>query len=238
MADPERKMSDVSLLYCEDPVNDPGGGIKERSRTLEKSYRPDLPQLANAWHCVSNADGKGTYKVQQKDLPNISPYCWMLVGENEGADNKWHSAKMRVGDFLELNGAPGWPAFGPTQFVDMAPHQPGNLNHITQDGSENNGSGAAWAYPNSTLLFKAQLAGDPFGETYKASDLTYTWRISRGPLFVADLNVQAATINFTGGAGETAMLNIKITHAPTGKEVNGDLTIMGQNPDSLKTEDS
>lgn len=226
MADPTRKMSDVSLLYCEDPVNDPGGGVKERSRTLEKSYRPDLPQLANAWHCVSNADGNGTYKVQQKDLPNISPYCWMLVGENEGADNQWHSAKMRVGDFLELNGVTGWPPFGPAEFVDMAPHQPGNLNHIT---SNKDGTGTAWAYPNTPIIIKAQSSGDPTNAVYPISECTFAWRISSGPVFINDLNVQAPTFNFTGVGGEMAQITVQMTHTPTGAKAEGILIILGEN---------
>lgn len=219
-----KKTADVCLYYCEDPKNDPGGGRKARIRTLNKSYRPDLPQTANAWHCVSGPDGTGTYKVLQKDLPSISPNCWMLVGENVG-DDQWISARYKVGDYLELNGTTGWPAFGPVEFVDLAPHQPGNINHITNNAI--NGTGTAWAYPNEAIIIKAQSSGDP---TYLNSECTFSWRISAGmPVFANDLTVQAPTFTFTGGGGEVAQVTVKITHTPTGKEADGILVILGEN---------
>ena len=228
----EKKHSDIALLYCEDPKNDPGGGRKERMRTLNKSYRPDLPQFADAWMCVSGPDGTGTYKVLQKDLPNISPLCWILVGECVEED-QWVSARHRVGDYLELNGTTGWPAFGPVEFVDMAPHQPGNINHITNNAL--NGTGTAWAYPNESIIIKAQSSGDPTNAVYPISECTFLWRISQGPVSANDLTVQAPTFTFTGGGGEVAQITIKITHTPTGKEADGILVILGENEEFSAT---
>ena len=219
------KTSNVALLYCEDPVNDAAGGWKNRSRTLNKSYRPDLDNLANAWMCVSGPDGKGTYKVQQKDLTKISPNCWMLVGQILSEDH-WKSARYKVGDYLELNGTPGWPAFAPVEFVDMAPHQPGNLDHITNN---NNGTGTAWAYPNTPIIIKAQSSGDPTNAVYPISECDFTWRISSGPVFINDVNVQAPTFNFTGGGGEMAQITVQMTHNPTGQRAEGLLIILGEN---------
>ena len=220
------KTSNVALIYAEDPKNDPGGGWKPRSRTLEKSYRPDLPNFANGWMCVSGPDGTGTYKVKQQDLTKISPNCWMLVGENVG-DNQWVSARYKVGDYLEQNGTTGWPALAPVEFVDMAPHQPGNLNHITNNAI--NGTGTGWAYPNKAIIIKAQSANDPTNAAYPISECTFIWRVSSGPVFANDLTVQAPTFTFTGGGGEVAQITVKITHTPTGKEADGILVILGEN---------
>ena len=129
-----RKTADVALLYCEDPKNDIGGGYKTRSRTLNKSYRPDLPNFANGWMCVSGPDGTGTYKIQQKDLHKCNINCWMLVGENIG-DDQWHSAKITVGQYLSLNNF-SLPDPGPIGFVDKGNGE----NHVSNPE-------AAWAYP-------------------------------------------------------------------------------------------
>ena len=219
------KKADLALIYCEDPTNDPEGGQKPRVRTLTESYLPNLSQFANGWHLVSNDKGRYNYKIKQKDLPTISPSCWILVGESQG-ENHWTSARMRVGDFLEANGVEGWPAFGPPEFVDMAPHQPGNINHIT-DNSD--GTGTGWAYNNKPIVIKVVIASDPHGEIYKASDMTYQWRISAGsPVFCPLTDVQAPTITFFGRVGDVARLTVTLTHTPTGKEVTGTLVIVGQ----------
>ena len=228
MEEQVKKHADVAMLYCEDPKNDLAGGFKPRMRTLNKSYKPDIENVTNGWHCVSGPDGTGTYKVQQKDLTKISPNCWMLVGECVGED-QWVSAKYRVGDYLDLNGTTGWP-FGPIQYVDMAPYQPGDIDHILQSGSNTNGSGTCWAYKNEMLHIEARLDNDPLGDAYKLDDLEYTWRVSRGPVTVDGLKEREVIIIFKGNGAETAVMTVSIVHTPTGKKVEGDFTIMGQNP--------
>ena len=222
--DPEvKKKSDVCLIYAEDPVNDPGGGWKERSRTIEKCYRPDLPQLANAWMCVSDPDGQGTYKVQQKDLTKISPNCWMLIGENEGIDDHWHSAKITVGQFLALNGA--GPKIGEVTFFDMAPICPpygSCLSHITDE------SGSAWAFPNEELNI-----GTSVGGPFKPADLNFRWSTGTANTIaiISDNKKQDVRFKFKGAGGGFGSLVLTISD-PYGGTVDTSLMVVGQNPDS------
>ena len=220
-----RKKSDVALLYCEDPVNDPGGGWKTRSRTIEKSYRPDLPQLANAWMCVSDEDGKGTYKVQQKNLTKISPSCWMLCGENEGIDDHWHSAKITVGQFLVLNDAA--PEIEGVTFFDMSPICPpygSCTSHITDE------SGSAWAFPNEELWIGTSVSG-PF----KPADLRYRWSTGT-PTAISissDNSKQDVKFVFKGAGGGYGALSLIVTD-PYGGEKGVTLTVLGQNAKSTE----
>ena len=96
------KTSDVTLFYCEDPRNDPGGGFKSRYRTLNKSYRPDMPQTANGYHCVTTPDMQGTFKIQQKYLNRTThAEYWMHVGMNVGPD-QWVGAKVKIKDWFRV----------------------------------------------------------------------------------------------------------------------------------------
>ena len=208
-----RKSSDVCLLYCEDPVNDPGGGWKTRSRTLEKSYRPDLPQVANAWHCVSGPDGTGTYKIQQKDLHKCNVNCWMLVGEIESEDH-WHSAKITVGQFLELNNF-SLPDPGPIGFVDKG----GGENHVANPD-------AAWANPGEILTL-----GMTWNNFFSEDEMTFLWTVNSGPATITEGETSSvAKIQFTGAAGEWVQLGAKVQYK---NDINiyatGRLMILGQN---------
>ena len=227
--EPIKKTSDVALLYCEDPVNDPDGGWKSRYRTLEKAYRPDLPQVANAWHCVSDPDGNGTYKIQQKDLHKCNVNCWMLVGENVG-DDQWTSAKMTVGDFLSLNSFT-LPEIGDITYIDMNPVQipmGPPRSHITDP------KGTAWAYPGETLKFMCNWSNSAF---FKASDLTFQWTVNNGPVrFKEGAQRQDPHIIFDGGAGEVAQIGLRLTYKDdAGVWSSSRLTIMGQAPSKSPT---
>ena len=217
-----KKSSDVALLYCEDPVNDIGGGFKTRSRTLNKSYRPDLPQTANAWHCVSGPDGTGTYKIQQKDLHKCNVNCWMLVGENVGED-QWTSARMTVGQYLQLNNF-SLPEIGDITYVDMnpvmQPMQP-PISHIIDP------SGSAWAFPGETLKFMCVWSNN----FYKSSELNFQWTINSGKAeFAQGADKQDPHIVFNGVAGEIAQIGLRISLKTDGNIWQSSrLTIMGQN---------
>ena len=221
MADPTRKLSDVALLYAEDPVNDPGGGWKTRSRTIEKSYRPDLDQLANAWMCVSGPDGTGTFKVQQKDLPKVNPLSWMLAGENEGIHDHWHSAKLTVGDYLQMNGSE-LPGPGEAIFIDLEPDCTKDpcLNHITDPSS------AGWAHPQDELHFKAEFDGP-----YEPEQLYYRWSTGNAGVITIISDNRAADVRFKfiGTNGSYASLQCTATD-PYGKQKVATLMMMGQSP--------
>ena len=211
--DTTRKSSDVCLLYCEDPVNDIGGGYKTRSRTLEKSYRPDLPQMASAWHCVSGPDGTGTYKIQQKDLHKCNLNCWMLVGANE-SDDRWHSAKITVGQFLELNNF-ALPDPGPIGFVDKG----GGEDHVSNPE-------AGWANPGEILTL-----GMTWNDFFSEDEMIFHWSVNSGPATITEGETSSiAKIQFTGAAGEWAQLGAKIQYKD---DINifatGRLMILGQN---------
>ena len=211
------KSSNVTLLYSEDPVNDPGGGWKNRSRPLNKSYRTDLPQLANAWMCVSGPDGTGTYKIQQKDLTKISPNCWMLVGQIVSEDH-WTSARCKVGDYLELNGEKGWPDVGPLSFTENADGE----GHIANPGS-------AWAYPGQTLEI-----GVVWNEAYPEDEMIFQWNVNSGPATItAGADAPIVDIKFTGVSGEFVQVGVKVQHkVDINAYASNRLTIMGQNPKS------
>lgn len=215
-----RKTSDVAVLYCEDPVNDIGGGFKTRSRTLNKSYRPDLPQVANAWMCVSGPDGTGTYKIQQKDLHKCNVNCWILVGENE-SDDRWHSAKITVGQFLELNSF-ALPDPGPIGFVDKGDGE----NHVANPE-------AAWAFPGETL----QL-GMTWNDFFPEEDMTFLWTVNSGRATITEGSTSSLVhIQFTGSAGEWVQLGAKVEYKNDHNiYATGRLMIMGQNPGATRTE--
>lgn len=217
------KSSDLGLIYCEDPKNDPGGGSKARGRTINKTYRPDIDHFANGWHVVSDGDGQGTYRVQQKDLINCDPNAWMLVGENQGEDT-WTSAKITVGGFLASNGAA--PEIGEVVFFDMDPICPPDgdcLSHITDE------SGSAWALPNEELHIGTNVGG-PF----KPADLSFRWSTgtANAIAIISDNKTQDVRFKFKGTGGGFGSLVLSITD-PYGGLVDKSLMVVGQNPDSM-----
>jgi hypothetical protein len=198
-----KKHSDIAFLYCEDPKNDPSGGWKERMRTLNKSYRPDVPNLTNAWHVVSDENGQGTYKVQQKNLTKINGNCLMLVGENVGED-QWTSAKMTVAQYLNMNSFV-LPDIGDITFVDMNPYRPpygAPVSHITDE------SGVGWAFPGETLKIMCAWSE----KFFKLDDLIFQWSVNQGNATITANHDKAdPSIEFTGPSGDFAQIGLKIT---------------------------
>lgn len=215
------KTADVALLYCEDPKNDLGGGYKTRSRTVHKSYRPDLPNFANGWMCVSGPDGTGTYKIQQKDLHKCNINCWLLVGENVGED-QWTSAKMTVGQYLSLNNF-SLPDPGPLAFTDKEKLVVEGFDPISHIIS---GDGSAWALPGETI--KIQVVWNEF---FNEDEMTFTWSVNSGPVTLTEgANTKLAHITFNGGGGEMGQLGIRVQYKEDPNiYATGRLSIMGQN---------
>ena len=97
-----QKTSHVSLIFCEDPKNDPGGGHKSRYRTLEKTWRPDIANVRDGYHCVTTPDMQGTFKIQQKSLHwDTHAEYWIHVGLNVGP-GEWVGAKMKVSNWFAV----------------------------------------------------------------------------------------------------------------------------------------
>ena len=213
--------SDVALLYCEDPKNDIGGGYKSRSRTLNKSYQPDLPHFANGWMCVSGPDGTGTYKIQQKDLHKCNINCWMLVGENVG-DDQWTSAKITVGQYLSLNSF-ALPNPGPVSFVDKGDGE----NHIT-------GSDSGWAYPGETIKI-----GMVWNDFFSEDEMIFHWSVNSGKATITEgVTSSVAHIQFTGTGGEFFQIGAKVQYAEDHNIfATGRLVIMGQTPSDMSEDE-